>query len=72
MGAANPKNRTPREVPKMETPLKMLHGWEADLWHLRVIRTRIFVRINDSRKLDAAAWRKKVCGYSEESKSCRV
>ena len=28
--------------------------------------------IEDSRKLDAAAWEGKVCGYSKESKYCRV
>ena len=54
------KNRTPRKRLKMELPFKMLHGEEADLWQLRVIRTIIFVLINDPRKLDAAAWGRKV------------
>ena len=56
----------------MKTPFNILHGEEADFSHLRVIGARAFVRIKDSRKLDAAAWEGKVCGYSEESKSYRV
>ena len=32
-----------------------------------VIGARTLVHIKDSRKLDAAAWEVKVCGYSEES-----
>ena len=53
----------------METPFKVLHGEEADLSRLRVIGARTFVHTKDSRKLDAAAWEGKVCGYSEERKS---
>ena len=66
------KYRTPRKRLKMETPFTMLHDEEADLLHLRLIRTRIFVYINDSRKLVTAVWGRKVCGYSKESKSYRV
>ena len=53
-------------------PFKMLHGEEANLSHLCVIGARTFVHIKDSRKLDAAAWEGKVCGFSEESKSYRA
>ena len=56
----------------METPFNMLHGEEADLSYIHVIGARTFVHIKDSRKLDAAAWEEKVCGYSEKSKSYRV
>ena len=70
--AAAYKNRTPHNALKMETPFKMLHGEEADLLHFRVIRARTFVHMKDSRKLEAAVWEGKVCGYSEESKSYRV
>ena len=72
MAAAYLKNRTPHKALKVETPFKMFHGEEADLSHLRVIEARAFVHIKDSRKLDAAAWERKVCGCSEERKSYRV
>ena len=72
MEAAYLKNRTPHKALKMETPFKMIHGEEADLSHLRVIEAKTFVHIKDSRNLDAAAWERKVCGYSEESKYNRV
>ena len=50
MAAAYLKNRTSHnKALKMETPIKMLHGEEADLSHLRVIRARAFVHIKDSR-----------------------
>ena len=73
MAPAYLKNRTtPHKALKVETPFKMLHGEEAGLSHLRVIGAKTFVQIKDSRKLDAAAWKGKICGYSEESKSYRV
>ena len=50
----------------------MHHGEEAGLSHLCVIGAKTFVHIKYSRKLDAAAWERKVCGYSKESKSYRV
>ena len=53
-------------------PFKMLHGEEADLLYLRVIRARAFVYIKDSREIDAAAWGGKVCSLSEESKFYRA
>ena len=68
MAAAYLKNKTPHKALKMETPFKMPHGEEVDLSRLRVIGARTFVHIQDSRKLDAAVWEGKVCGYSEESK----
>ena len=71
MAAAYLKNKTLHKAFMMETPFKMLHGEEADLSHVRVIGAKTFVHIKDSRKLDAAAWERKVCG-SEERKSCRV
>ena len=61
MAAAYLKNRTPHKVLKMETTSKMLHGEEADLSHLHVIGAGTFLRIKDSRKLDAATWERKVC-----------
>ena len=70
--AAYLKNRTPHKALKMETPFNMLHGEEVDLSHLRVIGARAFVHIKDYRKLDAATWEGKVCGYSEDSESYRV
>ena len=72
MAPAYLKNRTPHKALKVETPFKMLHGEEAGLSHLRVIGAKTVVQIKDSRKLDAAAWKGKICGYSEESKSYRV
>ena len=72
MAAASLKNRIRHNVLKRETLLKMLHREKADLSYLRVIGAGTFVRIKDSRKLDAAAWERKVCGYSEENKSYRV
>ena len=66
------KNMTPNKALKIETPFKMFHGEEADLSHLRVIGARTFVHTKYSRKLDAAAWEGKVCGYSKESKCYRV
>ena len=72
MVAAYLKNRTLHKALRVETLFKMLHGEEADLSLLRVIGAKAFVRIKDSRRLDAAAWEEKVCGYSEESKSYRV
>ena len=66
------KNRTPHKALKMETPFKMLHGEKADLSHIRVIGARTFVNTKSSKKLDAAAWEGKVCGYSEGSKTYRV
>ena len=54
MATACLKNRTPREALTMKTPFKMLHGEEADLSHLYVIRSRTFVHIKVYRKLDAA------------------
>ena len=72
MAAAYLKNRTPRKALKLETPFNMLHGDEADLSHLCGIGAKTFVHIKDSRKLDAAAWEGKVCGYSKEGKSYRV
>ena len=71
MTAAYLKNWTSHKA-KIKTTFKMLHSEEAVLSHLRVIRARSFVHINDSRKLDAAAWEGEVCGYSEERKSYRV
>ena len=68
MAAAYLKSRTPHKALRMETPFKMLHGEEADLSHLCVIGARTFVYIRDSKKLDAAVWEGKVCGYSEERK----
>ena len=72
MAAAHLKNRTPHVAPKIKTSFKMLHGGEADLSHLCVIGARTFVHMKGSRKLDAATWKGKVYGYSEESKSYRV
>ena len=72
MAATYLKNRTPHKALKMETPFKMLHGEEADLPHLCVMGASTFVHIKDSKKLDAAVWEGKVCGYSEESKFYRV
>ena len=69
IAAAYLKKRTPHKALKMETQFKMLHSEEDDLSHLCVIGARTFVHTNDSRKLDAAAWERKVCSYSEESKS---
>ena len=68
IAAAYLENRTPQKALKMETPFKMLQGEEVDLSHLRVIEARPFVHIKDFRKLDPAAWKGKVCGYSEERK----
>ena len=65
--AAYLKNRTPQKAQKMETPFKMLLGEEADLSPIHVIEARTFVYTKDFRKLDAAAWGGKVCGYSKES-----
>ena len=70
--AAYLKNKAPHKALKMELPLKMLHGEEANLWHLRVIIAKTFMNIKDSRKLDAAARERNVYGYGKESKSYRV
>ena len=72
MAAAYLKNRTPQKALKVETPFKMLHGEEADLSYLRIMRARTFVHVKNSRKLDAVAWEGNACGYSEERKSYRV
>ena len=72
MAAAYLNNRTSHKALKMETPFTMLHGEEADLSNLCVIGARTFVHIKNSRKLDAAACKGKVCGYNEENKSYRV
>ena len=72
MAAAYLRNRTLHKAVKMEKPFKMLHDEKVDLSPLRVVGARTFVHVNDSRKLVAAAWEGKVCGYSEESKSYRV
>ena len=57
MAAAYLKIRFPQKALKLETPFRMLQGEKADLLHFRVIVTRTFVHIKDSRKLDAAAWK---------------
>ena len=72
MAAAYLKNRTSRKALRIETPFKMVYVEEADLSHLHVIGARIYVHIKDSRKLDAAAWDEKVCGFSEDINSYRV
>ena len=72
MAAEYLKNRTPHKALKVETPFKMFYGEETDLSHFRVIGARAFVHIKDSKKLDAAAWERKVCGCSEERRSYRV
>ena len=66
------KNRTPQKALKMATPIRMFYGEEAHLSPLRVIGIRTFVHMKDSRKLDAAAWEGKLCGYGEKSKSYQV
>ena len=72
MAAMHLKNKTPHKALKMETPFNVLHGEQADLSHLRVIGVRTFMYIKDSREVKAAAWERKVCGYSVERKSCPV
>ena len=62
MAAAFHEDRTPHKALKMETPFKILHDERVDLLHLRVIGTRTFVRIKDSRKFSTVAWEGKVCG----------
>ena len=64
MAAAYLNKRAPHKELKIETPFKMLHGEETDLWHLCVIESKTFVHIKDSRKLDAVAWEGKLCDYS--------
>ena len=68
MAAAYLKNRTSRKALRIETPFQMVYVEEADLSHLQGIGARTFVHNKDSRKLDAAAWDGKVCGFSEDRK----
>ena len=66
-------NRVPHSALKMETPYKVLYGKEADLSHLKIIGSRVFVHIKDSTKLGHTSWEGMVCGFSEnESNSYRV
>ena len=62
MATAYLKRGTLHKAFKMETPFKMLDGEKADLSHLRVKGGRSFVHTKNSRKLDAAAWERKMCG----------
>ena len=64
MAAVYLKNRTPHKALKMETPFRMLHSEEAELSHFHIIGSRTFVHMKNFRKLNAAVWEGKVCGYS--------
>ena len=56
----------------LQNALKMFHGEEAQLSHLCGVGASILVHTRGSRKLVAAAWEGKVCGYIKEIRSYRV
>ena len=72
LGGNVPQKEDYAQGTRRETPFKIFHGEEANLSHLCAIGARTSVHIEDSRKLDAAAWEGKVCSCSEEAKSYRV
>ena len=71
--AANLSNRLPHSALRGATPYFRMHNKEADLSGLRAIGARAFVhRETYTRKLDDRVFEGKLCGFSQDSRVCRI
>lgn len=65
-------NRMPSKAIDGQTPYHALFGKEANLGHLRVYGSEVFVHVYDGqrKKLDAKAWKGIMVGYDEHNVRC--
>ena len=63
-------NRLPTTALGGDTPYHALFGEHAILSHLRVFGCRVYVQVEDRKKLDAKARRGILVGYDEQNTSC--